>query len=201
MEIASPSEIVKSFLIGARFHLRMSSYAVLPVIFVGVFTSRYYYRFCLAWLTTFAGIFLLLGMIEFEFYGEFQQRLNILVVQYLEEDPATVTGMIWNGFPVVRYLTIWLLLTGLSWFCCTKILPNVVSNRHRFTLPVVVLMLFSAVLFARGTIKSGPPLRWGDAYHSEIMFVNHLGLNGSFTFFKAIYDRDPEVQNSKWKES
>jgi len=38
----------------------------------------------------------------------------------MEEDPATVSSMIWHGFPVVRYLLLWLALwllyfSGLRW--------------------------------------------------------------------------------------
>ena len=43
------------------------------------------------------------------------------------------------------------------------------------------MFLLVCVTAARGTLRSGPPLRWGDAYTTDSMFANHLGLNGTLT--------------------
>lgn len=202
VETADLKDLVRGFWIGARFDLRMASYAVFPIIFIPFLPFRNYRYFCLTWITTFVGFYLLFGLIELEFYGEFQQRLNILVVQYLEEDLSTITGMIWNGFPVLRYLSVWLLLTILIGYGFSRLIHTVVRPTRWFiATPLVILLLLVSVLFARGTVRSGPPLRWGDAYQSEVMFVNHLGLNGSFTLIKALIDRGPSAKHSKWRTS
>lgn len=202
LESASALDIAQGFWIGTRFDARMAVYAVFPVIFIGVFPFPLFRYICLTWLTLFVGFYLLLGMIEFEFYGEFQQRLNILVVQYLEEDLVTVTGMIWNGFSVMWYLISWLVLSGIFFLCFKRLLiKQMAVSQPWIALPLVVLMLISGVSLARGTMKSGPPLRWGDAYQSENMFVNHIGLNGSFTFLKALLDRYSDGQNLKWQNA
>jgi phosphoglycerol transferase MdoB-like AlkP superfamily enzyme len=58
------------------------------------------------------------------------------------------------------------------------------------------------VIGARGaTIRSGPPLRWGDAFHSTHLFANHLALNGTFTIIKAIGNASHEAKGQKWLRS
>ncbi|MGV8422252.1 hypothetical protein ACV35O_32830, partial [Pseudomonas aeruginosa] len=41
---------------------------------------------------------------------------------------------------------------------------------------VLFLCVLVCVLAARGTLRQGPPLRWGDAFTTESMFANQLGL-------------------------
>jgi len=60
--------------------------------------------------------------------------------------------------------------------------------RVALRLPVFLLMVFLAVWGGRGTLRSGPPLRWGDAFHSQYLFANHLALNGTYTLAKAAMD-------------
>src|SRR5450830_1171570 len=133
---------------------------------------------------------LYLGLMEMDFYREFHQRLNGLVFQYVKEDPKTVMSMLWYGFPVVRYL--------LAWAVGTLILSMAFKGADRATRPrgpfsggsigtrqvapwysriaVFVVCLMVAVVAARGTLRQGPPLRWGDVYTTDSNFANQLGL-------------------------
>ena len=52
---------------------------------------------------------------ELDFYREFHQRLNSLVFEYIRQDPATVISMLWNGFPVFRYLLLWVFFSWLMY--------------------------------------------------------------------------------------
>ena len=105
---------VEAFYNGFRFDLRLVVYAVAPlllaVLSVRAMGAR---RAMRLWLTGVASLTLLLGITELDFYREFHQRLNSLVFQYFEEDSATVASMLWNGFPVGRYLLAWALSTWL----------------------------------------------------------------------------------------
>jgi phosphoglycerol transferase MdoB-like AlkP superfamily enzyme len=54
---------------------------------------------------------------------------------------------------------------------------------------------------ARGTLRSGPPLRWADAYRTPHLFTNHLALNGVFTLAKAAQQElDNDRQNTWLKQ-
>lgn len=199
---ASTSELIDTFLLGARFDLRICVYACIPLIFIGLTTSEGYKTFSHYWLTLFSTGFLLLGVMEIEFYGEFQQRLNGLVFQYIKEDFSTVMTMIWYGLPVVTYTVVWLVGSWLLWFLFKLMLDRVYGKREGKAglnyIPIVVVLILLTIMLGRGTLRSGPPLRWGDAFHSDHMFLNHLALNGTFTLAKAVIYKNEMNPNSKW---
>ena len=163
-------------------------------------------RALVAWLTFSAAISILLGIIELDFYREFHQRLNSLVFQYLNEDPATVLSMIWHGFPVVTLLSAWLGCSMLMWW-----LFSVAERKTRaYALPdrrysyvtqgiAFSICLVICVVAARGTLRQGPPLRWGDAYTTHSMFANHLGLNPVLSLYNAAKTTFSAHRDNIWK--
>lgn len=201
VESASFMEVVDSFVLGIRFDLNVSAIACLPLAFIGLTSSRSYRNFCLYWLGFSVAVVLLLGLMELQFYSEFQQRLNSLVLQYLKEDFSTVMTMVWYGLPVVTYTGAWLLATVLVWKVI-RILGQRIYAKPAQTglvnLPLVLLLLVVAIISSRGTLRSGSPLRWGDAYQSQNMFLNHLALNGTFTFFNALISENTNSIDARW---
>ena len=111
----SAEALAEAFFNGLRFDLRLAIFACIPLLLAlpslrAMNSARTFFRH---WLTAFASITFFLGVVELDFYREFNQRLNGLVFQYLKEDPGTVLSMIWYGFPVLRYLLAWAAATGL----------------------------------------------------------------------------------------
>jgi len=102
------ASFVEAFGNGLRFDLRVTVYILLPLL-LGVLSMRMMAARGLLrlWLSVCASLTILLGLIELNFYREFHQRLNSLVFQYLQEDPATVLSMLWHGFPVLQLLASW----------------------------------------------------------------------------------------------
>lgn len=200
-----PWELVRAFSVGARFDLRMAVYGCLPLIFSDLIRGPRYSRFCLAWLTTFGSLYLFLGLVELEFYAEFQQRLNSLVFVYIREDFETVARMIWEGLPVVTYLSGWLVLLFLSYrffrFVIERFMWEGTAHRRARHVGTTLVLFLVAVLCARGTVRAGPPLRWGDAFTSDDMFINHLSLNGSYTLSKAAMEALRADQESRWQDA
>jgi phosphoglycerol transferase MdoB-like AlkP superfamily enzyme len=201
----------EAFFNGLRFDLRVVVYACVPLLMallnVRVMQSR---GWQCAWLTFFASLTLFLGLAELDFYKEFHQRLNSLVFQYLQEDQGTVLSMLWNGFPVARYLVAWLLITGLLWLSFSALdrlshSREVPAEAVRPNVPwywrggVFVICLGVAVVAARGHWRQGPPLRWGDAYTTESMFANQLGLNGTLSLFTAAQASFGQHRDNSWK--
>ncbi|MEE4895013.1 LTA synthase family protein [Pseudomonas alliivorans] len=208
------STFIEALFNGMRFDLRLTVYLLIPLM-LSLFSARAmaargFFRF---WLTLVGSITLFLGLMEMDFYREFHQRLNGLVFQYVKEDPKTVLSMLWYGFPVVRYL--------LAWAVVTWLLSLVFKGIDRVTRPrnalsggsagtrsiapwylrtgVFFLVLIVAVICARGTLRQGPPLRWGDAYTTESNFANQLGLNGTLTLITAAKSRMSEDRDNVWK--
>ncbi|MNO40234.1 Lipoteichoic acid synthase 1 [compost metagenome] len=207
------STLVEAFLNGLRFDLRLTVYFIVPLL-LAIFSARAMaarglFRF---WLTITSSVALFLGLMEMDFYREFHQRLNGLVFQYVKEDPKTVMSMLWYGFPVARYL--------LAWVVGTWVLSLLFKGADRLTRPraaygsmassqqvapwyariaVFVVILLIAVVAARGTLRQGPPLRWGDAYTTDSNFANQLGLNGTLSLIGAAKSRMGEDRDNIWK--
>jgi phosphoglycerol transferase MdoB-like AlkP superfamily enzyme len=201
---AAADDILQSFIMGARFDLRMAAYALLPCILLPVIRVRIYVGFCRLWLTVFALGYVFFGIVEIEFYAEFQQRLNGLVFQYVSEDPATVLSMLWHGLPVLTYLGLfaasgYLILRCIKWLF-RQYQSTSADRPARLVLSIVcvVALLLVSVICTRGTFRTGPPLRWGDAYVTNNLFLNQLALNGSFTLITAGLDSLDRNDSQDW---
>ncbi|GHT96697.1 membrane protein [Betaproteobacteria bacterium] len=208
---ASGASLAAAFGNGLRFDLRLTVFLALPLILALAYrpamTHRLWQRL---WLCASASLVILLGMIELNFYQEFHQRLNALVFQYLQEDPATVLSMLWYGFPVLRLLGIWLVLSAaffilLGWLDRrTRGEAQVTGARPRASMPVHALILLLCLALAavalRGTLRQGPPLRWGDAFTTHSTFANHLGLNGALSLYDAAKNRYSDQRAKVWKD-
>lgn len=202
----SIGDLFEAFFNGARFDLRVVVYAVAPLLLsilsLRAMAAR---RVHVLWLSGVASLSLLLGITEMDFYREFHQRLNSLVFQYLEEDLGTVSSMLWNGFPVARYLLAWalgtvamaILLHWIEHITRPRQVRPALAWYLRFG--VFFLCLLLAVIAARGTLKQGPPLRWGDAYTTDSIFANHLGLNGILTLVDAAANSFSDHRDNAWK--
>ncbi|NMG64986.1 sulfatase-like hydrolase/transferase [Azoarcus indigens] len=204
---ASLPTVMEAFLNGLRFDLRLVAYLLLPLVLATVSLRSMAARRPLRWwLTASASLCLLLGVMELDFYREFHQRLNGLVFQYMAEDPKTVLSMIWYGFPVARYLLGWALLSWLlaqAFAALDYLNPIAAADKpgHNSAPAIrraaaLLLCLFATVVAARGTLRQGsPPLRWGDAYTTDSMFANQLGLNGTLTLIAAAQSRMSEQRD------
>lgn len=206
VQSASVLDIAKSFAMGFRFDLRMAIYGALPLILTPLLGFRLYMIFCRLWLTTFSLGYLLFGIAELEFYREFQQRLNALVFQYLSEDPATVLAMLWHGLPVLQYLFLFSIVGGFTYYLIRRMFlqfPHKVGVKGSnlvISVLCITAMLLVSVISVRGTLRTGPPLRWGDAYVTENVFLNQLALNDSFTLIKAWLDHSNKGSNRGWMD-
>jgi phosphoglycerol transferase MdoB-like AlkP superfamily enzyme len=198
------ADLGRTFLVGLRFDLVITCIVAAPLVLTlllpGGLGTR---RLAMLWLGVTGAFTLLAGVTELEFYREFHTRLNSIAFHYLQEDAGTVSSMIWSGYPVVRYLLLWLLLSGLYIAVLRRInrrTPRRASAGYRGTMrvPVFFLILFLAVWGGRGTLRSGPPLRWGDAFHSQHVFANHLALNGTYTLFKAALAETDKSRDKDW---
>jgi phosphoglycerol transferase MdoB-like AlkP superfamily enzyme len=185
--------LLESFWVGARFDLAISSYLLMPLLLLLTLAKRRR-GLLLAGFTALVGGMLFMGLAEAEFYREFESRFNNLVFEYLGH-PKIVAAMIWDGYPVVRYVLFWLALTALlvgSVRLLYRLLPPQRQERkaRQSLLRVMgtVLALTLMVFFSRGGFGHSP-LRWGDAFFCEAPFANHLALNGMFTLGRSVWDK------------
>ncbi|HAW63425.1 MAG TPA: hypothetical protein DCX26_14060, partial [Pseudomonas sp.] len=199
---------------GLRFDLRLLVYICVPLS-LAVLSRRAMAarRLQRLWLAACASLVILLGMVELNFYQEFHQRLNSLVFQYLAEDPATVLSMLWHGFPVLTLLSVWggltLIWSLLFGWLDRRCRPRAGLLTKRSTAPMqlswhwhgatLVALVLISVVAARGTLRQGPPLRWGDAFTTDSVFINQLGLNPALTLYEEAKNRYSDHRDNAWK--
>lgn len=168
-----PSDLLlRSFWVGARFDLAISSYLLIPLLLALLILPRFR-RLLLSCFAVIVGALLFMGVTEVEFYREFESRFNNLVFEYLGH-PKIVAGMIWDGYPVVRYVLLWMLLATIlvvsmglfyRWFLQSQ-RPVTSSRQSLLRIMGTVVALTLMVFFSRGGFGSSP-LRWGDAFFAR----------------------------------
>lgn len=193
--------LLQSFWVGARFDLAIASYLLIPLLLALTLVPRRR-RLVLAGFSALVGGLLFMGLAEIEFYREFESRFNNLVFEYASH-PKIVAGMIWDGYPVVRYTLCWALVFAAlivavrflyRWLLAPQ-RPVTSSRQSLLRIMGTVLALTLMVFFSRGGFGSSP-LRWGDAFFCEATFANHLALNGIFTLGRSVWDKIYSKQES-----
>ncbi|MCF7809493.1 sulfatase-like hydrolase/transferase [bacterium] len=186
------SIVLKSFLVGLRFDLAVTSYILAPVALfaflprIGMIPSKLNRRISTVYLIIMAGIAFLMEIVDLEFYGQFSMRLNRLPLEYTQL-PSMMFKMIWEMFPVVKFLLAWLVLTALFGFLLHKITrftynrPATELRLAHFAIiyPLVLGLVFLGI---RGRVAIKSPLTWSIAFFSPHHFTNQLALNSCFTF-------------------
>ena len=105
--------------------------------------------------------------------------------------------MLWHGFPVVRYLAGWLLLSVLLFTYSGVLIDGPARNSRPYGHPVVaaapwydpgaglLVCLLAAVALAGAPLQQGPPCAGGAACTTDSLFANQLGLNATLSLADA----------------
>ena len=198
-EEAVTGELVLAFVYGLRFDLSITCYLLMPFT-AAVYgwlmfwpSSRAVRRWMLGAMLLCMCLLVLAQLAEFEFFAEFRTRYNQLAVRYLAH-AMTVGGMVIHGYPVLRYMLIWLsvgalIFFGLRWLARQLVPLGGERRRGEFVREAVWLGVLIGLMAmgARGGLQ-GEPLRWGAAFWSQNEFVNQLTLNGFFSLSQAMRD-------------
>lgn len=197
------STFIEAFINGLRFDGKVVALAMIPIGLTFLCGKLMSWRLLQRlWLTLVACVAIFLGVLELDFYHEFHQRLNSLVFQYIREDPKTVLSMVWYGYPVVKYMIAWVVVTAIIWFIfklIDRVTRSTTNKQFPFYVQLIIFVICLAVIIlaARGTIRQGSPLRWGDAYTTDSPFANQLGLNGTLSLIDAW--RNVKNRSTVWK--
>ncbi len=186
--------LVQTFFVGARFDLAVASYFMVP-LFLALVASHRVRALLPLMVSLLLGVLIFAGLAEAEFYREFESRFNGLVVEYISH-PITVAGMLWDGYPVIRYLIYWSLIMVVCVWILRRIVrplqaapPQSLVVRDKLGRTIGNTVLLVLMVFAlRGGFQR-EPLRWGDAFFSQKPFANHLALNGFFTLGRTGWDK------------
>lgn len=183
------TQILKSFLIGARLDLSVSALSFGIVYFLLsagsiifkesiIKTSAKIYFGALNFF-----IFFLI-VVEFPFYREYGLRLNHLFFEYLA-DPRELLATINAFFPLAYAAVIFIAGAFLSLFLTSKTIDKLnLFRREKFFSKIVSIFTVAVltVIFIRGGVQRRP-INWGVAYFSKSNFLNQNTLNGIFNLF------------------
>jgi len=181
----------QSFLHGMRFDVAMAVWLTLPFALWRIVRASPGRRerrlaFGIYALLALAGLFTLIA--EVEFYKEFQMRLGPLAYDYFSteaEHNAIVLGMIWHGYPVVRWTLVCLALWAVFAWAVRRLFHHATCQPGLPTRLLVTAVLAAGAVIG---IRSGfqhSPLRWGDAYFSPNTYVNQMTLNGLWSLLNS----------------
>lgn len=196
--------LLKSYVIGARFDFRVASgimlLLLLPAIIPGLDIARnrivrtvHFILLCSIAAATF-----FLHLADIEFFRYFNTRLNGSALLWTDA-PGDMISMIWQTYPVIRWLLLWILMTGLFVLALRFLLRRVVLARkpsptltNLFWTPLVLAIF---VMGAIGRLYEIAPMRWGLAYFSPYDFANQLALNPAEQFLRdVLYDSNKRQQ-------
>lgn len=183
--------IWQSLLRGIRFDLAIGIWLVLPFAIWWIWRGapgRKERRFVFVAFALLALPILFALIAEVEFYKEFQMRLGPLAYEYFStkaEHNAIVVGMVWHGYPVVRWtLVCFALWAVFVWVLRRQFQPrtNQIGLAGRITATLILVGL--TVVAVRGGFQH-TPLRWGNAYFSASTYANQMTGNGLWSLMDA----------------
>lgn len=188
---ATFSLIFQTLLRGIRFDLAICAWLVLPFALWWIWRGSAGRKECRFVFGAFALLTLplLFALIaEIEFYKEFQMRLGPLAYEYFStkaEHNAIVFGMVWHGYPVVRWTLVCLALWGLFvWVLRQQFRPRTIQIGLIGRAIATLILVGLTVIAIRGGLQHSP-LRWGNAYFSSSTYANQMAGNGLWSLMDA----------------
>jgi len=203
-----PDEIWRAFFIGVRFDLRLALVILIPVAVLGMIPffnivrspalqrmARWYLKLVIA------GVILFYAF-DFGYYGYLDRRLEVSVLRFLVS-PFISAQMIWESYPVLSGLIIFLLLVYGGHRLVNALIqileaPPEITRRRQFLLGFCVggfIFLFGIW----GTFRQYP-LRWSDAFFSDQNFISALGLNPVLYFYDTEKFAEADFDSTKTRK-
>lgn len=186
---ATPWELGKVFVVGSFFDLIVIGQVLLPlIIYVSLVPQRFFASTCnkiiltgFVWISTVA--MLLLGIIEFYFWAEFQARFNFIAVDYLVYTHELM-GMIREGYPLKALFSGMAIGASiLTFFAWKKSLCWTTSISFKKRLGIIgIFLLFPLLVFF--TVSE----TWKDV--STNVLNNELAGNGTYEFLSAFRNNE-----------
>lgn len=198
---AEAADWAAAALLGARFDLLVLAYLALPallILLVAALRSRpggpaRWLLFARQWFFWGFLLLALIALVDFCFYGFYQDRLNVLVFGFFEDHTTAVLGMIWDLYPVPAIalgagVGVWAAWAGSRRVLAAARAPEAWGASRARAAGLALLLLLAAGAAARGSLGKFP-LRARMASVSPHAFVNLCVLNGPFALKEAISAR------------
>lgn len=190
-------DLTWAFILGARFDFSALCYVQAPLLLLfWVFpflNEQWVQRFLVVgrlYLTVMLTLLIAIYLMDFNYYSYFQDRINVLIFGFFEDDTKALISTIWKNYPVV-----WgALALALCVFGIWKILKTLSIPRSNEVMPwkksfVLFALVFLMFLFnglgARGSVGMFP-LTELDTGFSKSSFVNKLSYGSVHALTRAM---------------
>jgi len=197
--------LIESFLVGIRFDLSVTLYALVPLFLLNYLLylfgqEKRIHTFNLIYLSLISGLYIFLCVSEIHFFNYFHIRLNAYFVNW-GDNPGFIIKMIWQTYPVIPFLLLISLTTFFIIWTLKRIQNKIYfqdKQHHLYYKTLAFLFIAPFIFFGiRGTLGYKSPLRWGHAYFSEYNSANQLALNGIFSLADDILYQKKNLVNLK----
>ena len=205
LSAASSTDLLSAFLLGARFDLTVLCYInAIPLLILFFWSLSqttlplWLRKSLFAWYYLFLFIMTFFNLIDFGFYSFFQDRINLLIFGFFEDDTIALIKTMWKNYPVVPMASFLVVFAWLLQDQLRRLFGIVTKNSANFETPPsprwspkkgVALSLF-ALFFINGLGARGSlglfPLSEMDTGISSNPFINQLGFNSSRAFARAV---------------
>jgi len=198
--------LLKSFYIGLKFDLRLVLLVHLPILLLGwikplqISDASFGGALWCGYLVAAAVVVLLFYFFDFGHYGYLEDRLDATVLRFLY-NPKTSFQMIWESYPVLKGIALFVLLVVIYWVCLKWLMATIPHNNSlqlsMWKKAITVgtgLLIYALGIYGNLTHY---PLRWCDAFFSTNTFANALALNPVLYFFDTLKYRDVKYDSAE----
>ncbi|MFP5519903.1 MAG: LTA synthase family protein [Bdellovibrionia bacterium] len=188
------SDFIKAFLLGIRFDFTVAAYIQsIPLLLLFIyflFTNKIGPRVEKALQNYYLLMLIVLLMInigDLFFYSYFQDRLNVLIFGFFEDDTIALLKTIWSDYPVIKvFLLISLVVFAVS--VLFKRLLNLSTNLLLSSRWFLLTTLFAVFIF-NGVVARGSfalfPLSEMDLEVTQSAELNLMAYNSTRAFARA----------------
>lgn len=182
--------LAMAFLIGLRFDIVIACYGIAFAFILMHFPGKIAKSLGKYSMLSIFSLFLFMLITEIGFFGEYHTRLDYTYFEYFDK-PDIVLPMLWQGYPMFKYLTFIALFLfsylGILRLIEKKLLRFSFEHKSRWFQRMGYTVVCGGLIFlgARGSIGIGP-LNWGAAYFSDYTFANQLALNGIYALTRSL---------------
>ncbi|MDP4217257.1 MAG: sulfatase-like hydrolase/transferase [Bacteroidota bacterium] len=198
--------VLPSFVMGLRYDLRCVGLLFLLLLLLGSINAFDPFRrdlgrkLALFLIGLSAFLLTFFYSIDFSYYSYLKQRLNASVLNYLE-DAGISANMVWQTYPVLRILLLWIAGTWAIYFLCRIVYRRIARDhshtpdkRLRITWIVAVALLAGLGIWGR---PGQFPIRWSDAFALGSDYNANLALNPFQSFVSSLEFRHSTYDSAK----
>lgn len=183
MLVGISQDVVRAFVVGARFDAKIVLIGFAPLLLMGLLMAAKQSTFQ-AWLRLTpwysAVIFFLLcalSIANYYYYDTYGNYIDVFVFGLFDDDTKAVLDNAWEDYPIVRSFLVSVAVAGSAWFATRTLLKrgqrwSWLSRHWAMTTASILLTIIAYVIVARGSVGSLPLKR----YHANVSQYKPLNV-------------------------